>query len=335
MLVLNPGLPLVADQPASDEVVIVSVEDVLAPLLSLEALEEVVAGENLGSVSAGASRHAGSAAVDVVGGGDLEVATLNVGRTKPVEDTSGPVALPDALNSLAGADTTDLGVLEGSENPGHEGRGPGNIVVGHDGDLGGNLGKSLADLETLVRDRSGEDLDIGVRKAASELLESGVLLNRGDEHQNVGFACQNAEQRRAKLLEDIVNGGNDDSDILGSEGRLSGDGLGFIGPVTDAVDKETGVAMNPGLFRQKMISRRRQKKKERKPSPLVTAIAGDNYYRLACLPKGDEQVHPGSRRPAKAEIRQEEVHDGGHGDVSCSRFVWFTRQGREQKDCDV
>lgn len=38
LLVLNPGLPLVADEPAGDKIIIVSVEDVFAPFLRLEAL---------------------------------------------------------------------------------------------------------------------------------------------------------------------------------------------------------------------------------------------------------------------------------------------------------
>lgn len=244
-LVLDPGLPLVADEPAGDEVVVVSVQDVLAPLLSLEALEEVVAGEDLGTVGAGSARHAGSAAIDIVGGGDLEVATLNVSSAEPVVDASGPVTLPDALNSLAGADTTDLGVLEGSENPGHQSRRPGDIVVSHDGDLGGYLGKSLADLEALVGDGSRVDLDIGVRKAASKLLKSSVLLGGGDKHQNVRVAGEDAEKRRTELLEDIVNGRDDDSHVVGSESRLAGNGLGLVDPVADAVDEQTGVSVKP------------------------------------------------------------------------------------------
>lgn len=140
LLVLDPCLPLMADEPASDKVVVVGVEDVLAPLLGLEALKEVVAGQNLRSVGTSSARHAGCTAIEVVRGRDLEVASLNVSSTEPVEDASGQRAIPDALNSLAGADATNLGVFEGSEDPGHHGRRPGDIVVGHDGELGRNLG---------------------------------------------------------------------------------------------------------------------------------------------------------------------------------------------------
>lgn len=52
ILVLNPGLPLVADKPSSDKVVVVSVQNPLSPFLVLEAVKEVVAGEDFGSVRA-------------------------------------------------------------------------------------------------------------------------------------------------------------------------------------------------------------------------------------------------------------------------------------------
>lgn len=90
LLVLDPGLPLVVDEPSGHEVVVVRVEYVLAPALTLETVEEVSARKNLGSVGASAARHARSSAVHVVGSRDLEVASLNVGRAEPVPDVVGP-----------------------------------------------------------------------------------------------------------------------------------------------------------------------------------------------------------------------------------------------------
>lgn len=84
LLVLNPGLPLVAHEPTSHKVVIVSVQNPLPPLLVLEAVKEVVARQNLGTIGASASRHARCAAVNVVGSRDLKVATLNVSCAQPV-----------------------------------------------------------------------------------------------------------------------------------------------------------------------------------------------------------------------------------------------------------
>lgn len=52
VLVLNPGLPLMADQPSSNKVVIVGIQNPLSPLLVLKAMKKVVAGKDLGSVGA-------------------------------------------------------------------------------------------------------------------------------------------------------------------------------------------------------------------------------------------------------------------------------------------
>jgi hypothetical protein len=84
LLILNPCLPLVAHQPTSHKVVVVSVQNPLSPLLVLETVEKIVTRENFRAVGTGAARHAGSAAVDVVGGRDFKVATLNVSSTQPV-----------------------------------------------------------------------------------------------------------------------------------------------------------------------------------------------------------------------------------------------------------
>lgn len=244
-LVLNPSLPLVADEPASDKVVVVGVEDVLAPLLGLEALKKIVARENFGPVGTGSARHARGTSIDVVGSGDLKVASLNVSCSQPVEDAGGPRTIPDALNSLASTDTTDLRVFEGSQNPRHEGGGPGYVVIGHDGDLGGDLGQGFTDLQTLVRDWGRVDLDIGVRKAVGKLLQRSVLLYSSNKHQGMRFAGQDTEKRRAQFLKDIVNSWDDDGNIVCGEGWLAGDRLGFVYPVADAVDKKANVAMKP------------------------------------------------------------------------------------------
>lgn len=180
-LVLNPCLPLMANEPAGDEVVIISVEDVWPPFLRLETLEEVMARENLGAVCPSAARHARGASINVVGGRDLEVATLDVCGAKPVEDASRQRTVPNALYSLTGSNAAHLRIFERRENPGHQGGGPGHIIIGHDGDLRLHIGESLADLKTLVGNGSGQNLDVGMRKAVGELLKSTVLVACGDK----------------------------------------------------------------------------------------------------------------------------------------------------------
>jgi hypothetical protein len=57
-VVLNPGLPLVGDQPSRDKVIIVSIELVGEPTLSLETIHEQGALQDLGPECTGTSGHA-------------------------------------------------------------------------------------------------------------------------------------------------------------------------------------------------------------------------------------------------------------------------------------
>src|SRR5688572_29681246 len=54
-LVLNPGLPLMADQPTGNKVVVVGIQDPLSPFLVLESLEKVVASKNIRAIGSSAS----------------------------------------------------------------------------------------------------------------------------------------------------------------------------------------------------------------------------------------------------------------------------------------
>lgn len=47
LVVLDPRLPLVTDQPSGNKVVVVGVQNPLPPFLVLESLEELVAGQDL------------------------------------------------------------------------------------------------------------------------------------------------------------------------------------------------------------------------------------------------------------------------------------------------
>jgi hypothetical protein len=66
LVVLDPGLPLIGDQPSSDEVVVVRIELKFAPPLSLEAIKEQGTLQNLRSEGTRASGHARCATIDTV-----------------------------------------------------------------------------------------------------------------------------------------------------------------------------------------------------------------------------------------------------------------------------
>lgn len=55
LVILNPGLPLVGNQPPGHKVVIIGIELKLAPALSLEAMEEQGALKDFRSEGTGAS----------------------------------------------------------------------------------------------------------------------------------------------------------------------------------------------------------------------------------------------------------------------------------------
>lgn len=244
-LILDPSLPLVAHQPSRDKVVVVSIQDPLSPLLRLEAIEEVVALEDGRSVRSSAAGHARCAAIHVVRGRDLKVAALNVCGAEPVPDAHRPRGRPLTLDSLTGTNAAHLGVLEGGQDPGHQRRRPRDIVVGHDGNGSLNAGQSLADLEALVGNGRVHDTDLGVVERPGQLVESLALVVGCDKNQLGRLAGKDALQRRAELLKHIMNGRNNDRDVVVCKCWLARDRLRLVGPMADTVDKQPDVAMQP------------------------------------------------------------------------------------------
>lgn len=245
--VLNPGLPLVAHQPARDKVVVVCVEDILSPTLRLESFQEVVALQNLGAISTGAARHARCAAVHAVGGRDLEVPPLDVRRSQPVEDLRSKRAIPLASDTLAGADAPDPGILERGQDPGQELLRPGDVVVGHYSDGRPDLWQRCADLEALVGNRGVEDADGNLRllQGLGQFFQSLGLVHRCHQDHLGRSSGQNAEERRTELINGIVDGGQDHGHIFRVERRVCWNRDRFVTPVADAMDDQTNIAMEP------------------------------------------------------------------------------------------
>ncbi len=244
-LVLNPRLPLMADEPARDKVVVVGVENPLPPFFVLKAVQEVVALQNFRSIGACATRHARSTAVHVVRGRNLKVATFDVSRAEPVPKAARQRRIPFATNALVCTDTTHLGILKRSKNPWHESRGPGHIVVRHDGNGSLYMGQGLADLKALVGNWGVEDANGGVSKSSGKLVQILPLVVGRDQNELGRLAGKNALKRRPKLLKHIMNGWNNNGDILVGKGRLGCDGFGFVNPVTNTMNEEAKIAMDP------------------------------------------------------------------------------------------
>lgn len=278
VVVLNPSLPLVANQPAGDKVVVVSIQDPLPPFLVSKPVKEIVALQNLRSVGASAARHARCTAVHVVSGRDLEVSALDVGSAQPVPQTVSQGLIPVAADSLAGADTPNLGIFKGSENPWHEGGRPSDIVVSHDGDSCSNLGECLADLKSLVGNGGIKDSDGGVVEGLDELIERLAFVMRGDEDQFSGLTRKNTLQRRSKFLKHIMNRRNDNGDVLVGELGLVCNGLGLVSPVADTVNKETEIAMNPiDQLANKVLQRARCRKTNQRIEKTTAQKRGEDH----------------------------------------------------------
>lgn len=151
-MILHVHLVLVVDQPTGNEVVIVSVELILTkePLLVGETVGEVRVLQNVGTISASASRNASHPAIHVAGSSTIEVATLEIQGTKEAVDTLAEGRVLRSSKSLAGNNTTIQLVLEGSKNPLKQLGRPVDIIISEDNDLSLDLGDSTSHLSSLV-----------------------------------------------------------------------------------------------------------------------------------------------------------------------------------------
>lgn len=219
-LVLDPGLPLAADQPPSHKVIVVGVENVVAPLLTLETIKELSALQDFRPVSPRASGHARCASIHVVGSGNLEVAALDIGSSQPVENPCLQIGVPFPAHTLARAHTANLGILERCQEPGHQRVGPLDVVVCHDSNTGPDVWQRRADLQTLVCNLREQNPDSWVVERICQLFQ-GIMLGGGcDEDELVRPAGQDALERGAELLHTVVNCRDHHCHIIRCETRL-------------------------------------------------------------------------------------------------------------------
>ena len=183
-----------AHQPTSDEVIIVSVQDPLSPFLVFESLEEIVAGKDFGTICSSASGHAGGTTVDVVCGRDLEISAFDVGGTKPIPCSCGPSPITFTFDPLAGSYSTNLVILERSQDPRHQAGWPCNIIIGHDSDGSADFGEGFANLKSFVGDWGVENLNFGEIQRVCQTLQSLSLVVGGDQDQLSRLASQDTLQ---------------------------------------------------------------------------------------------------------------------------------------------
>lgn len=128
---MEDGLEVVLDHPARDEVVVVAVEGAAAEeVLVCEGVVEVRVLQDGGADELGAAGDDEDGAVEVRGGGAVEVVAFEVEGCDEVEEVfefGGWVG--EAADALGDADLTDGGVFEGGQGRLEEGGLPENVII--------------------------------------------------------------------------------------------------------------------------------------------------------------------------------------------------------------
>lgn len=179
-VVLNPRLFVFTDHPSGQKVVVIRVEDEIAPFFVAKSIKIFLLLQNLTPDSIGATGHAGSSTIKVVRGRDLEVAALDVALAEPVPaagDNVGITITGDTLKDTHGAHVL---ILKRSKKPWKNSERPGNIIIDQDGDRGGDTWDGLLHLKTFVGDFSVTNFDPRVVDGMGEPLK-GMELGRGGD----------------------------------------------------------------------------------------------------------------------------------------------------------
>jgi hypothetical protein len=145
-MVLDKGLPAMGDHPASDEVVIVSVQLEASPCLVSKTIREIVLLKDFGAIRHGSARQTWETTVNVRTRRNVEVPSLQITRPKKVPDAG--VGVP--AKPLAGPNTTHLGVFEGRQDPIQQIRWPYHVVIGKNRDSSHDFWYGAAHLTALV-----------------------------------------------------------------------------------------------------------------------------------------------------------------------------------------
>lgn len=121
-----------------------------------------------------------------------------------------------------------------------------------------------------------------------ELLQGLTLGDRGHQNQFRRLACENALQRRAQFLEDVVDRGYHNRDIFGSERGLGRNWLRLVCPMTDAMNKQSEIAVTAGSW----LARARRMKYE------DISFYGEEGTKLTIIGR----ISPARRVPSTIEI---------------------------------
>lgn len=98
-------------------------------------------------------------------------------------------------------------------------------------------------MESFVGKLGEENLDPWVVQRVCELLKILVLGSRGDQDKLERVAIDDALERRAKLFQAVVNGGNHHCHVFRFESGVFRQRLRFVRPVAYCVDNEADITV--------------------------------------------------------------------------------------------
>jgi hypothetical protein len=250
-VVLHVGFPSVRDHPASNEIVVVGIELVLAkpPFFVGEGVGETVILQNLGPIGNGAAGQTRHTAIHVSGGGAVKVAALEVERAEEVPDAFGKGGIDSSAQALAGhhAAVTLVSVERGQDPRQGSGR-PADIVVGKDSNGSADLRNGPGHLTALVGVGDGEEANSGVegRHSTQHLLGLFAIGLDGDKQQLGRPVVQDGADCFNQLVTTSLQSGYDHGHIIGIQPGALRDGNCFEGVERPQVDDQAGISVDAG-----------------------------------------------------------------------------------------
>lgn len=251
-VVLHVCLVTMGHHPPGEEVVVVGIELIMTkpPLLIREAVGEVDVLQDTCTVGTSTSREARDPAVHVSGGCTVEIAAFQVESTQESIDALGKAGVLGSPESLTGDDSSILFILEGGQHPLQRFDGPRDIVVGKENDFGGDFWDGpghLTSLVCLLDRRAANAFMLGRRHLRHGSLCLVQILVDGDQDQFLWLVLQDRGNCPLQFFALTVQGGQDDRDVRGKEGRVFWNWDGLESPECPQVDDETDIAPEAAL----------------------------------------------------------------------------------------
>lgn len=247
-VILHVYLVLVVDEPASDEIVIVSVELILIkpPLFVGESVRKVDVLENAGTVGTGATRNAGHATVHVAGSSTVEVTAFEVEGTEETIDTLAESWVLSPAKTLACNDAAiDLG-LERRQDPLQQLDGPVDIIISKDDDLGPNFWNGTSHLASLVGLLDGHASHatlLACGHLGNRLLSFAQIIIDRNENEFIGFVEQDRLDSADQFFALTFESRKDHGHILVGQGGVLRNRNGLEGPERPEVDDEAEISV--------------------------------------------------------------------------------------------